>query len=140
MSGKDCVLGFTGTRSGMTAQQKSAVTEIVKMKSPIFVVHGDCEGADTDFHNICLPLFPIRIRPCNHKSRAWNEGASDMREVKGPLERNKDIVRDATLLIATPPTHEEIKRSGTWHTIRYARKTNVPRVIVWPDGSLTIEN
>lgn len=133
------IIGFTGTRSGMTPKQKEVVVEIIKMKSPIFVVHGDCEGADTDFHNICLPLFPIRIRPCNHESRAWNEGASDMMEVKGPLERNKDIVRDATLLIATPPTHEEIKRSGTWHTIRHARKTNVPRVIVWPDGSLTIE-
>jgi hypothetical protein len=123
----------------MTAKQKKVVAEIIKMKSPIFVVHGDCEGADTDFHNICLPLFPIRIRPCNHKSRAWNDGASDVMNVKSPLERNKDIVRDSNLLVAAPPTSEEIKRSGTWHTIRHARKMNVPKVIVWPDGSLTIE-
>lgn len=139
MSNEGYVIGFTGTRNGMTAKQKKVVAEIIKMKSPIFVVHGDCEGADTDFHNICLPLFPIRIRPCNHKSRAWNDGASDIMNVKSPLERNKDIVRDSNLLVATPPTSEEIKRSGTWHTIRHARKMNVPRIIVWPDGSLTIE-
>lgn len=31
-------------------------------------------------------------------------------------------------------------RSGTWSTIRYARRVDIPRVIVYPDGSIVKEN
>lgn len=137
------VVGFTGTRSGMTSHQKAVVEKLIDLFGPNLVVHGDCEGADTDFHHICMDKLggaKIRIRPCNHHSRAWNKGAVEVMAVKSPLLRNIDIVNDAKIVIATPPTNEELKRSGTWHTCREARKQSVGLIIVWPDGSLKLEN
>mmetsp|Transcript_30358 Transcript_30358/g.39138 ORF Transcript_30358/g.39138 Transcript_30358/m.39138 type:complete len:93 (+) Transcript_30358:152-430(+) len=39
------------------------------------------------------------------------------------------------MLIAFPPTSIEIQRSGTWATIRYARKKNKAVMIINPDGT-----
>jgi hypothetical protein len=52
-----------------------------------------------------------------------------------PLDRNKMMVDDCEALIATPRLMVEELRSGTWSTIRYARKCRKPVHIVWPDGS-----
>ena len=37
------------------------------------------------------------------------------------LDRNKSIVDKTDILIAFPSTNEEVIRSGTWSTIRYAK-------------------
>ena len=144
-------IGFTGTRNGMTEHQRRnvfmSVAHILAHKDLVCAVHGDCEGADTDFHDINIVLkasvaegrHTIKIRPCNHSSRAFNKGADITSPVKGPLDRNLDIISDCDVLIACPPTMEEIRRSGTWHTIRHARLAEKPIVIVWPDGALTRE-
>lgn len=34
---------------------------------------------------------------------------------------------------------EEEQKTGTWYTIRYARKQNKQIVIFWPDGTITNE-
>ena len=85
MPGKDCVLGFTGTRNGMTAQQKNTVTEIVKMKNPIFVVHGDCEGADTDFRAGSFGLEAQRNSflglDLQYKNIGWT-GSAGLRQIR----------------------------------------------------------
>lgn len=44
------------------------------------------------------------------------------------------------MLIAFPPSKEEITRSGTWSTIRYARKCHKSLIIVYPDGQTITEN
>jgi hypothetical protein len=46
----------------------------------------------------------------------------EVREAKHPLERNHDIVDQTDFMIAAPFTESEVLRSGTWSTIRYARK------------------
>ena len=61
-----------------------------------------------------------------------------MRKPKPYLERNKDIVDETGLLIATPKG-EEIVRSGTWSTIRYARKNHKKIIIIMPNGNLRFE-
>ena len=38
--------------------------------------------------------------------------------------RNKDIVNSCDILIACPENDKEVIRSGTWSTIRYAKKIN----------------
>jgi hypothetical protein len=142
LSRADKVLGFTGTRSGMSFEQKQLADVIIRAIQPNLVVHGDCTGADTDFHQISLAHkdeLKIRIRPCNHRSRAWNDGADEITEVKSPLVRNLDIVKDSSTLLAAPPTEEELRRSGTWHTVRAARRAEIPRIIVWPSGKVTLE-
>ncbi len=50
------ILGFTGTRSGMTPEQKSAVrlhTQNLKtVHRDLVGLHGDCVGSDYDFDKI----------------------------------------------------------------------------------------
>jgi hypothetical protein len=55
------------------------------------------------------------------------------------LERNKKMVDNSELLLALPIGVETL-RSGTWSTVRYARKLGKPIVIIWPTGSITKEN
>ena len=51
------------------------------------------------------------------------------------------IVADADVMLACPPNYEEIKRgSGTWATIKFARKSGKPLAIVYPDGGFMVEN
>jgi predicted Rossmann fold nucleotide-binding protein DprA/Smf involved in DNA uptake len=56
---------------------------------------------------------------------------------KAPLDRNRDIVDAAAVLIAAPKEMTETLRSGTWATVRYARKQGKQVWIVWPDGTVS---
>lgn len=47
------------------------------------------------------------------------------------LKRNIDIVDNTDILIGCP-SGEEIVRSGTWHTIRYAKKQNKKIMMIRP--------
>jgi len=137
-------IGFTGTRKGMTEHQFVRIHQLLLIEErhgPVLVIHGDCIGADADFHKIARGLgLQIRIRP-TFKQRAYCEGADDIKEpVLDPLERNRLIVIDSDLMIATPSGYGEQRRSGTWATIRYARKIERHLVIVWPNGETTVEN
>ena len=134
-------VGFTGTRRGMTLSQKLAVRELLLLLQPEAVQHGDCVGADADFHEIATGLgLLVQIRPCNlSNQRAFCHGIVIANE-KPPLERNKDIVFDTNLLIACPGGATEELRSGTWATMRYTRKYSKPLYLVWPDGATEQEN
>ena len=141
-------IGFTGTRNGMTSEQRVVVEKILRRLKPEWVVHGDCIGADADFHDICIHLrpffedrFKIRVRPCDIESqRAFCAEFDEMCDVKQPLDRNRDIVDDALLLIGTPGTKQEELRSGTWATIRNTRKMGKLLIVIWPDGTVDWEN
>ena len=129
-------VGFTGTRAGMNDYQKNQVENLLYATMNPFditeVHHGDCIGADTDFHNMCLGFLPIVIHPSNLLTRAWNEGAVRILEPKAPLVRDRDIVDSIDVLIATPRQCYEITRSGTWATVRYARKMHKLIYIIYP--------
>jgi len=117
-------IGFTGTRKGLTVQRAVQLRNALETISPESVVHGDCIGADAQFHDICreLGIRPIELRPCDIASQRAGCIADKVYPVKPPLERNRDIVNDCDMLIACPSGHTEILRSGTWQTVRYARK------------------
>ena len=134
------IIGFTGTQDGMTSEQHIAVIDIVRQVSPNGVHHGDCVGADEEFHRIAQSLrVPIVIHPPdNPVKRAWCEGGL-VKDRKPYLERNHDIVDSVDLLIAAPRTSEEQLRSGTWSTVRYARKIGKSIVIITPNGTVTRE-
>jgi len=51
-----------------------------------------------------------------------------------PLVRNRDIVDATDMLIAAPATRKEVLRSGTWATIRYAKKMKKWIYIIYPSG------
>lgn len=151
-------VGFTGTREGMTDLQKAAVKALLTMlravsqgcdSGPDWFHHGDCIGADSDFHDICVEMGfedDIRIHPPeNSKHRAYKFNAFDFRRVRDEkpyLERNRDIVeasRYGGVLIACPkakPKDGEVVTGGTWYTVEYALKKRVPVIVVWPDGAV----
>lgn len=55
------IVGFTGTREGMSPEQKRVTREIISQLITTSVhtaVHGDCIGADTDFHHIIREILP----------------------------------------------------------------------------------
>lgn len=135
-------IGFTGTQGGMTKAQYKQVIEWIRRSLysyPTFH-HGDCIGADEDLHHLVeLTGEPIIIHPpTNESKRAFCKGALVL-EAKDYLDRNHDIVDASNILWAAPSGMTEELRSGTWATIRYARKQGKSIVIFYPDGSIANE-
>jgi hypothetical protein len=76
-----------------------------------------------------LPL--VSHPPMTTALRAWAP-YSLMQEPKPYLVRNREIVEGVDLLIACPKEPVEVLRSGTWATVRIARRLGVPVVLIWP--------
>lgn len=139
------MIGFTGTRLGMTDAQRDRVQLILRnalaQGVACTLVHGGCTGADEQADRIAAELgIPRHVRPAMiARYRATlAEGALVVAEPKLPLERNRDIVEDVRYLIACPDGPERV-RSGTWSTVRHARWCGRRIAIVWPDGKPTLE-
>lgn len=134
------VVGFTGTQVGMTNPQKEKVREVLLdvLMDSVFAHHGDCIGADAEFHEICDVLgIPIILHPpTDPKKRAWCEGSTRVLLPRPYLERNRDIVKASTDMIATPKEFTEQLRSGTWSTVRYSRKCKRRLHLILPDGTI----
>lgn len=132
-------IGFTGNRHGLNADQKYQILSILDKYNNLIVSHGDCIGSDTDFHNLCMNYRnehlnkKIRIYifpPNDSKLRAFNQGDLLMNE-KPYLQRNSDIIKNSSILIACPiDKNKEQLRSGTWSTIRNARKQKLTIIIL----------
>jgi len=139
-------VGFTGTRKGMTLAQEALVIDILKSEDFTEYHHGDCVGADKQFHKLITDKykrsgmyygthstsFPIIVHPPdNDKHRAFCKEGKILKP-KPYLKRNKDIVDSCDLLIACPNPKDEINklRSGTWSTIRYAKKQGKDIIII----------
>ena len=107
-------VSFTGTRQGMSAWQKQQLAKFLEehRSQVALFAHGACSGADLEAHDL-------------------------VRDVCGSLtfialKRDRDIVDcGCDLLLAAPLQMSEVLRSGTWSTIRYARKRHVPVQILW---------
>lgn len=134
-------LGFTGTQNGATYAQLKVLSElIVDIAGPVNFHHGDCVGADTQaadvaFTNGCvIVLHP----PTNNSKRGFNY-ADFTRPAKPYLERNRDIVDECDSLVAMPEQSTKQLRSGTWSTVRYARKQGKPVRIIYPDGCTLLQ-
>lgn len=137
--------GFTGTGQGMTKPQREALLRAMQVHTlgwtlPIVGHHGDDAGADTEFHNLCRDLgWRVVLHPPSNPRRRGFCQADESRPTKPYLDRNDDIVAESQAMFAAPLTMAEELRSGTWATIRRARKAGRPLIIVWRDGSVTKE-
>jgi hypothetical protein len=133
-------ISFTGTRHGMSPEQKEAVRELFRDLDITLLIHGDCLGADAEAHDLAMELgSEVHIRPADIPPlRAHKEGVV-VADPAPPLERDEDIVLDGEVLVATPYTDTEVKRSGTWYTVRCARKHGRDIYIVKRDGSVVEE-
>ena len=130
-------VGFTGTQIGMTENQKYHVAMLLLSLKGDEFHHGSCRGADTDAHRIavCLGYEIIIHPPINPKKRSYFDIGEVLPE-KEYLERNHDIVDATDVLIATPKTEREELRSGTWATVRYARKKGKVVHIIKPNEKM----
>lgn len=138
-------IGVSGTRHGMTEAQRfrvayvldSEILDASKHGHGIHVHHGDCVGADAEFHAIARErqLWVVGHPPDLPGMRAnceFNE-----RRDPGPYRaRNQDIVDECALLIAAPARVTPGDRSGTWQTIRMAVKKGKPVIVVGPNGDV----
>ena len=137
------ILGITGSRVGITLAQLTKLLEILKEYEVNEIHHGCCKGADemavvTCYNNgIKIVAHP----PTNPKVMSVKSvELSSLVMPKAPyLNRNKDIVNASEMLVALPNTNEEELRSGTWSTVRYARKKARMITIIYPDGEVAIE-
>ena len=142
MGDRIMVVGFTGTRKGMTPAQEAKVRELLAGLAEIRGAHhGDAVGADARFHEFCLELeVPVYLHPADDpRDRAYCQGAKDTSAPRRFLDLNRDIVNWSHAMIATPASMKEQLRSGTWAAVRYARTQRRTIYIVWPDGTVTVE-
>ena len=126
-------VGFTGTQSGMTGFQRTAFINLINNMNFDELHIGDCKGADTEAYSL---FYGIKIGhiPDNNQKRSFLK-YDEERLPKPYLERNHDIVDETEILIATPKESKEVLRSGTWATIRYAKKQNKKVYVIFPDGN-----
>lgn len=132
-------IGFTGSRNGMSEEQVEAFKEIIKSKEVEEFHHGMCIGSDNQAHDI-VQKANIKVvgHPPSFKKFMANCNCDVFMKPYDYLTRNKNIVNDTDILIATPDCKEKV-RSGTWSTIRYARKQNKKIYIIHKNGRVTIE-
>jgi hypothetical protein len=132
------IIGFTGTSEGLTAfskvSLKTKLEELFAHGSQEFH-HGDCIGADATAHDYAKQIgYKITVHPpVNPRKRAFKQGDLILSE-QPYLLRNKVIVDSCHILIAAPAEMNELIRSGTWSTWRYARKMGRPILLIKPDG------
>lgn len=132
-------IGFTGTQNGMTKKQEIAVWQLLHDNLPDEFHEGDCIGADVSaaVYARKLGYWIVSHPPLIQKKRAFFP-ADEERAPYDYLVRNHNIVRETQELLATPFQAEEIMQSGTWATIRFAKKLGRKVTIVLPDGELQI--
>lgn len=139
------IVGFTGTRQPLADQQICGLRNVVQLLKLLGMTeghHGDCQGGDQQFDNCCITDGVARVvhPPTNDQYRAHCDtpvdGSSLRVESPTPyMERNDAIIAAADVLVACPAQMQERLRSGTWATVRRARKKGIPIVFVWMDGT-----
>ena len=127
-------IAFTGHRKMVSSiRATSLVRRLVQFRKDgyEYLHHGDCLGMDAAVHRIAIQAgFCVFIHPpVSEKKRAFCQGG----HVLSPfpyLERNHMMVDASDVLLAVPKTYVEVLRSGTWSTIRYARRRKVEVIII----------
>lgn len=135
-------VGFTGTRRGLTEAQRAALFGVLsrlRAQGAEVMDNGCCEGADREAHEIWRTLGGhFHFRPGDTAQQAWAAGVAGLLDmVEFPiayLDRNRDIVNHASVVVAAPGEAVERLRSGTWATVRAARKAALDVLLVLPSG------
>lgn len=139
-------VGFTGTRHGMSPAQIEAVIMVVQRIAAtgrqLVAHHGDCVGADEDFHEIARNYGDaiVETHP-GPEPRMRARCAADHEHPPEPfLRRNRRIVGMCVAMIATPFERSHQDHGGTWYTVDLAMKLERPLALVLPRGrGATIE-
>lgn len=137
------IVGFTGTRRGLTGPQRSALKQTL-WKMPLTEFHhGDCIGADDEaagFADLAEKRPTIHAHPGLLESlRAHSVGNDVIHPPDAFFRRNRRIVDLCDTLLVCPADMRWESRGGTWMTHDYARKSErkVTVIVIWPDGVTT---
>lgn len=145
------ILGFTGTRQGLSVRQKFGLG-IALPVVPDQLVHGGAVGADTEFDQwfrraAWSTILSVDIFPADEERRQFwlrKYGIElpwlTIHQAMLPLDRNELIVQRCNHLLACPFEPTEQLRGGTWATVRYARKLGRPITLLLPDGTIKRES
>jgi hypothetical protein len=132
-------VGFTGTRQGMTPKQLACFRQLLPGAEGEFHM-GMCVGADVQAAEIARQEgYRIVGHPPTETRLMVKFHCHELRMAEGYLDRNRRIVEETEMLLATPKEALEALRSGTWATIRYARQLKRNILIILPDGCLRAE-
>ena len=125
------IVGFTGTRQGMSSTQIRFLEEILVDLKVKELHHGCCVGADDQANSIARSLG---IRTMGHpplnKTQVADCEVDYTYEPRQYLDRNKDIVNAGSMLLVAPLERTEIPRSGTWSTYRYANRIGKSLIVL----------
>lgn len=111
----------------MSANQMALLHDLLRDMTVEEFHHGCCVGADWQAHRIANQLkIPIFGHPPKNTKAMMPLIPAEFAHLFPPdeyLPRDRRIVDKTAFLLGTPydDTHEVV-RSGTWYTIRYARK------------------
>lgn len=118
-------IGITATHKGISDHQRLQLTETLTLALDLGYTefrHGDCIGGDAEGHTIAMDLgYNVVIHPpSDPKRRAFCKGHVIL--PPQPYIKRDHAMVDAIEFLVGCPFDTEILRSGTWATIRYARK------------------
>lgn len=145
------IIGFTGTREGLTNQQLAWLVttfEAGRQDGTITQVHhGACVGADAAVHAQAIELeIPVHVWPPVNPKYLAAECVTGHKTVPvfvhAPmpyLDRDRQIVGATYGLIALPKQNEQPDRmlwGGTWYTVDFAERTSKPVIICYPNGTV----
>jgi len=134
-------VSFSGSQHGLTNKQEEELLGLLRQLKPELGIHGACIGGDDIFDKLCVMEGIDRlVFPSNHLAkRIPNQELLHrqpprvtIRPPKQALDRNRDIITAGDVLIACPRQQYEIVRSGTWTTIRAAKKVGMVVYILKP--------
>lgn len=132
-------IGVTGTRYGTNETTLNKFLELfTSLENDIIELHhGDCVGVDKQIHDLLNNVCRVIIHPPSnrtHRAMCTPRDGEIMKE-REYLKRNKDIVSISDIIFAFPSSNE-ILHSGTWATIRLAKKLNKQLVILYACGTV----
>lgn len=123
-------IGVTGSRHDRPQHTIARLRIILSDKGATELHHGDCIGFDAQAHDVAksMGIKTVAHPPDNDAARAFKD-ADEVRAPKSYLGRNKAIVSEVDYVVAAPDGPEKI-RSGTWSTVRFAKKSGVNGVVL----------
>lgn len=139
-------LGITGTRSGMSPEQKVKFLELIEELKPDVFIDGCCVGVDEECFLLVKDLLLVTVGRPGY-SALTQEEINNNRSVyqrdkmypsKTHFARNRDIVNESDVMIAIP--YELGGKGGTNYTIDYAIKVGKPLYIILRDGATKTHN
>jgi hypothetical protein len=127
----------------MTYPQLARFTRELRCLEPAWVHHGMCKGGDHQANQAAhrFGMLTWGHPPLNTKFALLNMPVDRIDDPLDYRDRDLVIVRVTAVLLAGPPGPEaRHPRSGTWLTIRLARKEGKPQIIVMPSGEVKRED